>query len=878
MPPNKAIELNDTDITGIWIADELSLNKNNISALITAAESTDFYTRLHCIQLLTNILKRRPRQTQQCIVASPLAVPKLVDLLDDKNEAIRNNAILLLQELVSDNIDIAKIVAFENCFEKLLNLLNENDGLAGGIICADILNLIYALLYCNSSNQAIFIQLKLIDKLAPLFDIVFEPNSHLSASTETNLSKLFQIFNLFCMDFTSNIARNQNAILQSANFEKVVAIAFSHDKYSKSAARDALNTLASIVKLNKSCQRNFEQLNLEKLNIISTEASSTEASSSFENDAKSAKKSPTESNISISVRTLMKLIVNKLVTKSLQMAAINCFQALVRDNAGMQSKILDQVISEFHNEKDSVLHLLLNFESEEQASIYAGACLIMAGLVRDNKENKMKLANTTFKIIETDNNDVRTLHSLIASTVSALYNDSDPRITTGFLVLLCDLIYECEDNILLILSDMPAIQSLINFLCTRSTSSTVVLGLIASFLLLLYGFAPEDDSPVKRSDLYMTIAENNGRDMLLNKVQNLRKHSLVMDFPFYKNDFSDRYLVDPDFVEFFKENYVRIRDSLEEGPELSRAQFRKGPSQCEVKLQEALLELQQKENDISEQIARLNEMKNLYENEKTLSATIPSLNSHINELEGSKTILQEESNSQKASISVLENDCRALREKLEKLQLQLEQSESRAKESAADLEAKSRESRNWMKSFEAERAQKNAADIELKKMQEQMKQLSQLRDENKQLKQKMQEETEKSHKIVVELNTQKDEATKLRTQITEASKQYEIRMTEANKHNEIQIAEANKQHEIREKELQKQLANAKNNLAAKEAEVTKKQTEMKENDDEWVLVLEDLEGQIKKLKSRLKDAGQPISDNDNDKEDDAEQENDIQKD
>ena len=59
----------------------------------------------------------------------------------------------MLISLTESNADIQKIVAFENAFERLLEIITEEDGLNGGIIVQDCLHLILNLLRYNVSNQ-----------------------------------------------------------------------------------------------------------------------------------------------------------------------------------------------------------------------------------------------------------------------------------------------------------------------------------------------------------------------------------------------------------------------------------------------------------------------------------------------------------------------------------------------------------------------------------------------------------------------------------------------------------------------------------------------------------------------------------------------------
>lgn len=63
---------------------------NNVSLLLAILEQYDFYVRYHTVTLLTLLLENRPKQLQACILESPLGVSRLMDLLDDPREIIRN--------------------------------------------------------------------------------------------------------------------------------------------------------------------------------------------------------------------------------------------------------------------------------------------------------------------------------------------------------------------------------------------------------------------------------------------------------------------------------------------------------------------------------------------------------------------------------------------------------------------------------------------------------------------------------------------------------------------------------------------------------------------------------------------------------------------
>lgn len=59
----------------------------------------------------------------QAILAAPLGVVRLMDMISDGREAVRNEALLLLVGLTRSSTDIQKIAAFEGAFDRLLSII-----------------------------------------------------------------------------------------------------------------------------------------------------------------------------------------------------------------------------------------------------------------------------------------------------------------------------------------------------------------------------------------------------------------------------------------------------------------------------------------------------------------------------------------------------------------------------------------------------------------------------------------------------------------------------------------------------------------------------------------------------------------------------------
>ncbi|EMR70976.1 putative intracellular protein transport protein [Eutypa lata UCREL1] len=103
----------------LWLADEFTQRQENITLLLDFLETNDFYSRLYSLQLLSAIHSARTDRTEDCIVAAPLGIPRLVAILDDPREAVRNEALTLLTYLTPSSPLIQKSVAFQSAFEKL---------------------------------------------------------------------------------------------------------------------------------------------------------------------------------------------------------------------------------------------------------------------------------------------------------------------------------------------------------------------------------------------------------------------------------------------------------------------------------------------------------------------------------------------------------------------------------------------------------------------------------------------------------------------------------------------------------------------------------------------------------------------------------------
>lgn len=155
----------------------------HVTLVMGYLDEYDFRVRRAAIQLITSLIANKTRELQDLVLVSPMGVSKLMDLLTDSREVIRNDVLLLLIELTKGNSNIQKIVAFENAFDRLFDIVHEEGCSDGGIVVEDCLILLLNLLKNNSSNQQFFKEGSYIQRLAPMF--ILSNSSDLDESSWT---------------------------------------------------------------------------------------------------------------------------------------------------------------------------------------------------------------------------------------------------------------------------------------------------------------------------------------------------------------------------------------------------------------------------------------------------------------------------------------------------------------------------------------------------------------------------------------------------------------------------------------------------------------------------------------------------------------------
>jgi hypothetical protein len=219
----------------LWIADEFTQRQENINLLLDFLDTSDFYSRLYSLQLLSAILASRTERTEECIFTAPLGISRLVAVLDDKRDAIRNEGLSLLTYLTPSSTELQKRVAFEDAFERIFNIIKSEGSLVhGDRIVEDCLILLANLLRFNVSNQSFFREAGCVPKVARLLNDTLREQGNEPEVAEwaklqrnRNIYALLAVLRLFLVTGGVGTQANQASFWPHGVLNQVLQLAFT---------------------------------------------------------------------------------------------------------------------------------------------------------------------------------------------------------------------------------------------------------------------------------------------------------------------------------------------------------------------------------------------------------------------------------------------------------------------------------------------------------------------------------------------------------------------------------------------------------------------------------------------------------------------------
>ncbi|KAG4305909.1 hypothetical protein PORY_000819 [Pneumocystis oryctolagi] len=574
----------DSNDTSLWLADEFVLKNENFEVLLDILKETDFYIRLYSIQIMLFIVKYRLTQVQESMFLSSIGVSRIISLLDDKRDAIRNGtvsflcayfyliffvieAILLLISIFNDNVELQKKAVFESVFDRVLTVMHFEGGLlSGSLVVFDCLVVLQNLVRYNSSNQNWFREMGLFGKVKDFLSDLLDTKGdeiHWKKQKLTNIISILEFIRLFVPKETLGNTLNQSAIFKEGVFSEVIKLSFL--SYMPSMIRaEAIKTCGYLIKGNLDNQKFF----LESFLSLNDIPSSVDSEYIVVQHLFSIALSSSESSF------------------FLRLSSCYCFQSYISSDPSKRIDILIYVIDMFkkNDSFDSFscnpLAFILMFNEVQKpgpCEIWF-SCIILMHIIEENLEAKRLIREIVIGDLSLGEEPVSCIQIISANLISSLGYPSEYRASVAYLMLLIFWLFEDNQSISEFFSEGSVVQYLFSVL-QNSKIGIVLQGLVATLLAIAYHFTDEL-SPMPRESLKLFI-DRIGRDSFVNRIIQFKEHLQLKDCISLsdKGNMDDIY-IDETFIDFFKDNYGIIRKAVDRGPHLS-LQIRKINVECE---------------------------------------------------------------------------------------------------------------------------------------------------------------------------------------------------------------------------------------------------------------------------------------------------------
>ncbi|XP_078659266.1 general vesicular transport factor p115-like [Branchiostoma floridae x Branchiostoma belcheri] len=497
----------------------------NVQLLLNFLEEYDFRVRWPTVKLMTTLLCNRCSQMQQIILNSPVGVSRLMDLISDAREVIRNDGLLLLIQLTKGNAAIQKIVAFENAFERLLEIIVEEGHSDGGIVVEDCLLLMMNLLKNNNSNQTLFKEGGLIQKLTPFFDITeASPTGGWSAQKVTNLHLMLKLVRTLVSpnNPTVSIAACQKVMNTCGLLEKLCMILMASG-VPADILTETINTVSEVIRGNTANQEYFASVN--------------------------APSQPPRPAIVV----LLMSMVNEKQPFVLRCAVLYCFQCFLFKNEVGQAQIVQTLLPTTADASAISAGQLLCaglFSTDALSNWCASVALSHA--LKDNPTQKEQLLRVQLAT-SIGNPPV----SLLQQCTNILSQGGKLQTRLGLLILLCSWLSDCSIAVTHFLHNATNVPFLTSQITDQAEEDEqLAQGLFALLLGICVHYNDNSIENFTKERLQQLIIKRIGLESFEDKLSFVTKsdhYSRAARSPQPRYDAPEKVLLDYEFVALFRQ-------------------------------------------------------------------------------------------------------------------------------------------------------------------------------------------------------------------------------------------------------------------------------------------------------------------------------------
>ncbi|XP_067121915.1 general vesicular transport factor p115 [Centruroides vittatus] len=725
-------EKSDEDL-GIQFTEIYIKKTENVTLLLELLDEFDFKVRWPAVKLLTGLLIHKARELQEIILVSPMGVSRLMDLLSDTREVIRNDALLLLAHLTKSNANIQKIVAFENAFDRLLDTIAEEGNSDGGVVVEDCILVMLNLLKNNTSNQNFFKEGSYIQRLTSFFDLhteTTEEDKGWTSQKVTNIHLMLQVVRTLVSpnNPVQQLLSCQKTMNQCGLLQQLCNILMASG-VSADILTENINSVAEVIRGNHNNQEYFASV--------------------------TAPTNPPRPAIVV----LLMSMVNEKQPFGLRCAVLYCFQCFLFKNELGQAQIIQTLLPTTADMTTITAGQLLCgglFSIDSLSNWFASVALSHA--LVDNPTQKEQLLRVQLAT-SVGNPPV----SLMKQCATILQQGGKVQTRIGLLMLTSTWLAHSTLSVTHFLSmptNIPFLTSQVA-LAEGDELELLVQGICAFVLGICIEYNDDSQPSFTRDDLCQLIVKRVGLDTFLDKLSIVSKHesySRAAQNPYLKYKAPNDVLFDYEFCRLFKSLEGLIIKAVQPKPK----DLTNGPESTMTPEQQKLL--QQYKDVIRDQDQKLHDTKQQLEEimteHKMCTAQLQEMSSSIQQLRDQNALLKaqrtaannsgERANSPNLELNQVKQELEELRQKYEKIQEELKEKN--------EVICRMNESKDVENTSEAQQNENS----ESQKMIEQLnKEIESLKQNVDQLEKELKEAQSKNSEIEKELKDVQTEKSKL---------------------------------------------------------------------------------------------------------------------
>lgn len=555
-------------------------NSENVTLVLSFLEEFDYRVRWPAVRLLTSLLASKPKEIQDIILVSPMGVSKLMDLLVESREVIRNDALLLLINLTKSNANIQKIVAFENAFDRLFDVIKEEGYTDGGIVVEDCMILMLNLLKNNTSNINFFKEGSYIQKLAPMF--VLPDNIEEIGWSPQKISNMHCILQLVRTLVSPNnpiqIVTSCQKTMRNASLLEALSNILMANGVPADILTETINTVGEVIRGNLTNQEYFATV--------------------------MAPSNPPRPAIVV----LLMSMVNEKQPFSLRCAVLYCFECFLFKNEIGQEQVVQTLLPSSTNQANNLTtgQLLCGglFSNDSQSNWFAAVAL--GHTLLENPAQKEQL----LRVLLATNLGAQPV-SLLHQCALFMQQTAKLQAKIGILILLAHWLSHCPQAVQVFLN-VPGAMA---FLTAQTSASEydndeeILQGLCAFLMGLCVLFNDNSVANYSKENLSQLIEKRVGVETYCKKLGEVSRHEVYAKSakqPQIKAKHSSDLLLEFEFCKLFKALEPVVIKALGVQRDLSN-----GMSELSLSEQENALLLQYKEL-IREQDRKFQELQKAY--------------------------------------------------------------------------------------------------------------------------------------------------------------------------------------------------------------------------------------------------------------------------